>query len=71
MKLKSAAPIRGVTDVGPGDYVKIGSEWKQVAANTATGIERTPRDWTVWTTDHRVYGMFDINRYAKKEDLER
>lgn len=69
-RLKATAPSRSVTDVGPGDFVKIGSQWKEITANTAAGAERTPRDWTVTTTGGSPHGMFSINRYAKKEDLE-
>jgi hypothetical protein len=70
-KLKEDAPFRSVTDVGPGDYVKVGSEWKQIASNSAAGSERTPREWTVTTRDGGSYGMWNIKRYAKKGDLDR
>lgn len=65
------APDRSVTDVGPGDYVKIGSHWERIAHNSAHGAERTPRDWTVRTEGGSSYGMYNINRYAKAEDMER
>ncbi len=68
--LKSDAPSRSAMDVGPGDYVKIGSQWKRISANTAAGAERTPRNWTVTTEDGGSYDMWSINRYAKREDLE-
>lgn len=68
--LKSNAPSRSVTDVGRGDYVKIGGQWKEIASNSAEGSDRTPRHWTVRTTDGGEYGMFGINRYAKKGDIE-
>ena len=68
--LKSSAPSRSVTDIGPGDYVKIGSHWEKVASNTAQGAEHTPRSWTVKTESGSEHGMFGINRYAKVEDLE-
>lgn len=68
--LKTDAPSRSVTDVGPGDFVKIGSQWKQIESNTAAGAQHTPRHWTVTTTDGSSHGMFGVNRYAKKEDLE-
>ncbi len=71
MTLKSDAPTRSVMHVGPGDYVKIGSEWRRISSNTAFGDERTPRSWTVTTEDGRNYTMFDINLYAKAEDLRR
>jgi hypothetical protein len=62
---------RTVTEVGPGDYVKIGREWKQVMENSAWGIDVTPRNWTVRTTDGKRYGMYDINAYAKDGDERR
>lgn len=62
---------RDVTEVGRGDYVKIGQHWKKIEANTASGQVRTPKSWTVRTTDGAEYGMFQINRYAKAEDIEK
>lgn len=67
--LKSDAPSRGVQDVGRGDYVKIGSQWKRISSNSASGAERLPRSWTVTTEDGCSYDMWSINRYAKAEDL--
>jgi hypothetical protein len=58
------------TDIGPGDYVKIGSRWAKVAGNTAFGSPTTPRNWTVRTEDGAAYGMWQINAYAKAQDLE-
>lgn len=69
-RLKNDAPSRSVTDVGPGDYVKIGTQWKQISSNSAEGASHTPRHWDVKTTDGGSYGMFNVNRYAKKEDIE-
>jgi len=69
-RLKSNAPSRSVTDVGAGDYVKIGSSWQKIASNAAHGAAYTPRSWTVRTEGGGEYGMFGINRYAKAEDLE-
>lgn len=69
-RLKSDAPNRGVTDVGPGDYVKIGTQWKKIESNSAEGAEDLPRHWDIKTEDGGSYGMFNINLYAKKEDLE-
>ena len=68
--LKSNAPSRSVTDVGPGDYVKIGSHWEKVTSNSAHGADHTPRSWTVRTEGGGEHGMYGINRYAKAEDLE-
>lgn len=67
--LKNNAPSRDVTDVGPGDYVKIGSHWEKIRENSAHGAEHLPRSWTV-RTEVGSHGMYDINRYAKAEDLE-
>lgn len=69
-RLKSDAPSRNVTQIGPGDYVKIGSSWRRVSSNSAQGAEHTPRSWSVTTEDGGSHGMFGINRYAKAEDLE-
>jgi len=68
--LKEGAPSRGVTEVGPGDYVKIGSRWERITSNTAQGAPHTPRSWTVQTEGGGSYGMYRIDRYAKAEDLE-
>jgi hypothetical protein len=69
-RLKSNAPSRDVTQVGPGDYVKIGSQWQKISSNTAHGADRTPRSWSVRTESGSEHGMFGINRYAKADDLE-
>lgn len=69
-KLKSDVPSRGVTDVGNGDYVKISGRWKKISSNSAAGADRLPRHWEVQTEDGARYGMFNIQRYAKAEDLE-
>jgi hypothetical protein len=68
--LRRDAPTRGVTEIVPGDFVLIGRTWKQVDLNSAAGADRTPRSWRIRTTDGGVYGMYDVNRYAKAEDLE-
>jgi len=68
--LKSSAPSRNVTQVGPGDYVKVGERWEKITSNSAFGADRTPRSWTIATDAGNTYGMYHINRYAKAEDLE-
>lgn len=68
-RLRPDAPSRSVTEVGRGDYVKVGSRWERIESNSAAGAPRTPRDWTV-QTEGGTYGMYGINRYAKAEDLE-
>ncbi len=70
MKLKNNTPTRSVTDVGAGDYVKIGQRWTKIASNSAAGSPATPRNWEVKTEDGGQYGMYNINLYAKAEDLE-
>lgn len=70
MQPKNNAPSRSVQEIGPGDYVKIGSHWEKVTGNTAQGAEHTPRSWTVTTEGGREHGMYGINRYAKAEDIE-
>lgn len=62
-------PSRSVTEVGPGDFVKVGSQWERIVSNSAHGAQRTPREWTV-TTERGSYGMYSINRYAKAEDMK-
>ena len=68
--LKKNSPIRTATEVGPGDYVKVGSTWQKITGNTAFGATRTPRSWEVSTEGGQRLGMFEINRYAKAEDVE-
>ena len=69
---RADAPGRDVTDVGPGDYVKVGSRWERIESNSAHGAERAHDawPWTVRTENGRSYGGFSINRYAKAEDME-
>jgi len=62
------ADTRSVTEVGTGDFVKVGTQWKEIEHNSAAGAEHTPRHWSIRTTDGGTYGMYDIRRYAKKED---
>ncbi|MDB5184353.1 MAG: hypothetical protein JWN38_161 [Candidatus Saccharibacteria bacterium] len=69
-RLKRDTPVRDVTQVGKGDFVKVGSQWKEIESNPAEGASCSPRDWVVRTTDGGQYGMFGIHRYAKAEDIE-
>ena len=69
-QLKQEAPSRGCTEVGEGDFVKVRGSWKRISSNTAKGASHTPRHWTIRTEDGGEYGMFNIDRYAKAEDLE-
>ena len=67
-ELKPDAPSRDVTEVGAGDYVKIGSSWHEIRSNSAYG-RKLPREWTVETIDGHKVGMYGIRRYAKAEDI--
>lgn len=67
---KANTPPRDVTEVGKGDYVKIGSHWERIKSNTAAGAERLPRSWTVTTETGGSYDMYGVNAYAKAEDFE-
>lgn len=69
-RVKSDAPSRSCTDVGPGDFIKVGPGWVEIESNTAHGQPRTPRDWAVTDVNGVRHSMFGINRYAKAGDLE-
>jgi hypothetical protein len=68
--LKPSTAGRSVTEIGPGDYIKVGTQFLQVASNSAAGASRTPREWTIKTIDGSTHGMWDVRRYAKSEDME-
>lgn len=70
LALRDGAPARSATEVGPGDYVKVGSQWREVASNSAFGAERLPRSWEVRTVDGGSHGMLGVQRYAKAQDME-
>ena len=70
LKLRDGAPPRSVTDVGPGDYINVATGWERIAANTAFAVRPTPRSWSVRTESGALHGMWDINLYAKAEDME-
>jgi len=63
------APHRSVTQVGPGDFVKVGPQWVEIKQNSAHGEATTPRRWRI-ETEGGIYDMWDINAYAKREDME-
>jgi hypothetical protein len=69
-RLKDWTTHRNAMEVGPGDYVKIGTRWERIASNTAHGSKSLPRSWSVSTENGRSYGMFEIMRYARAEDME-
>jgi hypothetical protein len=58
---------RSVTDVGRGDFVKVGGEWKQITRAEVTKVDRRPREWRIETADG-TYGMYEIELYAKAGD---
>ena len=62
---------RSVTEVGPGDFVKVGQKWEKILTNSAHGAERTPREWSITTTSGGTYGMYHVSAYAKASDLNR
>ena len=68
--LKAEAPIRNVTEVGPGDFVRIGRQWIEILSNTAHGAPELPKSWSIECDDGNCYGMFSVDRYAKQEDFE-
>lgn len=70
LRLRDAAPVRDVTSVGPGDYVKVqGGAWQQILVNTAHGLDHAPTEWTILTTHGATLGMYDAYRYAQAEDF--
>ncbi len=69
MKLKDLKTARGVTEVGPGDYIKVCGAWVKIESNTAFGETRTPKNWVIKDVHGGSYGMFDVSRYAKAGDL--
>jgi hypothetical protein len=68
---KPDAPFRSATEVGPGDFVKIGQTWREIASNTAQGSPVTPKSWEIKTRDGTSHDGWGINRYAKAEDIEK
>lgn len=69
--------MASINEVGPGDYVKVGSgRYEKIAR-----IEKTyhpdfpnsavPRSWTVVTENGQRVGMFEARSYHKKEELEK
>jgi hypothetical protein len=66
--LRAGAPDRTVTEIGPGDYVKVNGWWELVEWNTAFAVQSTPRRWFI-RTGSGTRGMFEIERYAKAEDF--
>jgi hypothetical protein len=74
-RLKDESVGRKATEVGPGDYVKVGQTWMKIEENTAHGASPPdsyvmPRTWTVKAENGQSYSPFEIGRYAKAEDIE-
>lgn len=63
--------MTNVTEVGPGDYVKIGSHWEKIISNSDYGALRSQKDgnWRI-QTERGTYSGWSINRYAKAEEIE-
>jgi hypothetical protein len=73
MRLRDPSTYRTVTEIGPGDYVKLGSNWHQVMSNSEFGNERIVAkdgNWSIQTTDGRSVSGWGVNAYAKADDLE-
>jgi hypothetical protein len=62
--------MTSVTEVGPGDWIKVRGEWKQIKSNDAFQ-KKLPRKWDIITTDGLTHGMWDIDRYAKAGEMRR
>jgi hypothetical protein len=69
MNLKPGVPSRNATEVGPGDFVKTGTDWQRIESITAIG-ESHPRTLVVHTESGRTFGPLGVDRYARAEDLE-
>ncbi len=67
---KPDAPSRDVIEVGGGDFVKVRGEWRRIKHNTAEGLERAPSNWAITVDTGYVFSPYEIERYAKAEDLE-
>lgn len=68
-RIKPGAAGRSVTEVGPGDYIKVNGHLERIQSNTAQGV-LGPRSWTIMTDKGDIYGMYDIDLYLKAEDVE-
>jgi hypothetical protein len=66
---------RNIHEIGPGDFVKVGGEYKEVKSTWGVGTgnrlaKPSEGGFGVITTDGRRVGMMEAQAYAKKEDLE-
>jgi hypothetical protein len=69
---RAGAPVRSVTDVGRGDFVKVRGEWKRLLEQpVSAGVnEKLPSNWYCETEDGGSYDMYQVDRYAKAQDME-
>jgi hypothetical protein len=73
---RADAPVRSASDVGPGDYVKLGSTWHPIRSNDVFGhnIHETEAwrkgNWRIETTTGRTVSGWSAMNYAKVEDME-
>jgi hypothetical protein len=56
---------RYMHEVGPGDYIHVDGEYKEIAHNPVFGTPDA-KDWCITTIDGCVYGPWDIDLYAKR-----
>lgn len=63
------SPNRDVTEVDPGDYIKVGDRRLPIVTNSAYQSSSLPHSWEI-VTGEGTYGMYDIYRYAKAEDMQ-
>lgn len=72
MTKRAGTPDRAVTEVGPGDYVKVeGGGWLKILTNTAFRQSPTPRSWEITLVDiPTVLTMYDCLAYAKADDFD-
>lgn len=69
--------MRAITEVGTGDYVKVGPDRLEKIATVEKTMhpdfpEHTlPKRWTVITESGRRVSMYEALAYLKKEDVEK
>ena len=66
--------MASIYEVGPGDYVKVGSgEFKRIARIESVPSPYNPgkyKRWTVVTTDGQRVSMLDARSYHKMAEVE-
>jgi hypothetical protein len=68
LELKSSAPIRAVTEVGIGDFIKTADGWSRITRLHIEGREN-PLTWRAYTAEGGTYRMYEALRYAKAQDI--